>query len=179
MAFDATSLYPSAMVQRNDYPDLDTVQHFKLEDIKTYRHYILNCDIHLPEHLTFVPVPSKENGACFYKTGHIYNQYYNDVDIAEIYRFGGQITKIHSGIAFTGSIKSPFQDFVNKYFNLRQKYKNEGKKTLDLACKLILNSCYGKTVQKDILTKVKFTTQEKFKEKYDSSIIEYMTMPNG
>lgn len=55
---------------------------------------------------------------------------------------------------------NPFKTFIEKFFALRLKYKNDGNALLDNAVKLILNSCYGKTVQKDIDTKESFTSVE-------------------
>ena len=42
-----------------------------------------------------------------------------------------------------------------------------------------MNSTFGKTVQKPILEGYKFTTQDKFKEIYDHSIIDYDILNNG
>lgn len=43
-----------------------------------------------------------------------------------------------------------------------------------------MNAVYGKTVQKDILEKCKFTTEQNFIEKkYDDTIIDFHRLNNG
>lgn len=75
MAFDATSLYPSAMYQAESFPDLETVEIIDVAvfDIEKYKHYIIKCDIYLPEELEFIPIPYKEGGRCYYKKGMLRN----------------------------------------------------------------------------------------------------------
>lgn len=49
MAFDATSLYPSAMMQIESFPDLTSA--FVVDstfDIKSVPFYMINCDVYLP-----------------------------------------------------------------------------------------------------------------------------------
>lgn len=51
MVFDATSLYPSAMVSIKSFPSLDGSVVLKSDfDINddTYKHYIIKCDVFLP-----------------------------------------------------------------------------------------------------------------------------------
>lgn len=60
---------------------------------------------------------------CYYQSGNLRDQTYNDIDIKEVYRFGGYVTKIHSGIVFDEKIENPFNNFVNLFFELRNKYK--------------------------------------------------------
>ena len=72
MAFDATSLYPSAMKLIKTFPDLRTARHIKGDfDINTNRHYVIHCDVFLPKELTFIPVPYKIDNECHYRTGHL------------------------------------------------------------------------------------------------------------
>ena len=83
MAFDATSLYPSAMAKFDSYPDLNTAEHIDVTnfDFDCGRHYIIECDVYLPQELTFIPVPYKREGMCYYETGFLRGQTYNDIDI--------------------------------------------------------------------------------------------------
>ena len=57
-------------------------------------------------------------------------------------------------------IDNPFKEFITKFFDLRLKAKKDGDELLADNIKLILNSVYGKTVQKDIDTKEHFTTKQ-------------------
>ena len=138
--------------------------------------YILKCDVYLPKKLEFIPVPFKLNGNCYYKSGMLRNQYYNSVDIAEIIRFGGKVVNIYSGIAFSNSIKNPFRDFITLFFELRKEYKKQGNDILDSMCKLILNSCYGKTVQKDIDSVERIVSQKQFEKLFDNSVKEHKSL---
>lgn len=47
---------------------------------------------------------------------------------------------------FKDYIANPFNKFIDTFFELRKVYKKEGKDLLQNVVKLILNSCYGKTV---------------------------------
>ncbi len=179
MAFDGTSLYPSAMKEADSFPDLTSAYLVQNDFDFDAEHFIIKCDVFLPKNLEFIPVPYKKDGKCYYIKGMLEEQYYNDVDIKEIIRFGGKIIKVHEGIAFSRSMENPFKTFIEKFFALRLKYKKDGNTLLDNAVKLILNSCYGKTVQKDIDTRESFTTLEKFKEKFDKTILDYFPLKNG
>ena len=76
------------------------------------------------------------------------------VDIHEIVRCSGKILYITYGIIYEeNSHVSPFRKYIEKLLNLRKKYKTEGNTASDELIKLLMNSLYGKTVQKDITTK--------------------------
>jgi len=38
------------------------------------------------------------------------------VDIEELYKCGGYITSVRSGLGFTGGIKNPFVDYVDYFY---------------------------------------------------------------
>ena len=50
--FDATSLYPSAMVMDVTFPDIRSmisIQNESIDEVnKKYKHYIINCDVYIP-----------------------------------------------------------------------------------------------------------------------------------
>lgn len=61
-AFDATSLYPSAMKTLESLPDLESYEMLinpTFNEVYKYKHFVIKCDIHIPEHLKFVPIPVK------------------------------------------------------------------------------------------------------------------------
>lgn len=61
-AFDATSLYPAAMKTLVTLPDIESykmLSNVDFEEVNTYPHYIITCDIEIPEHLKFIPIPVK------------------------------------------------------------------------------------------------------------------------
>lgn len=51
MAFDATSLYPSAMLQAESFPDLTSAYLIGSDFDFEAEHFIIKCDVFLPEHL--------------------------------------------------------------------------------------------------------------------------------
>ena len=89
------------------------------------------------------------------------------VDIQEIVRCGGKIIKIYDGIVYRENFKqSPFSGNVKKLFELRLKYKQEKNKVGDLLVKLLLNSLYGKCVQKDIDTLTHLWKESTLEKRY-------------
>lgn len=107
IAFDANSLYPTVMKNIKEFPDIYNSEKILSDTsyesiVSKYKFYILCCDVYLP-HMYFIPVPNKKEGeaSCFYNYGNLKQQTYNDVDIGEIYRCGGYITKIYYGLGFT------------------------------------------------------------------------------
>ena len=50
------------------------------------------------------------------------------VDIQEIVKNGGKIIEIYEGVIYRENFKTPpFRKFIKELFDLRKKYKNEGK----------------------------------------------------
>ena len=45
---------------------------------------------------------------------------------------------------------SPFRKVIDKFFALRQKYKNEENDVMQLLVKLLMKSLYGENIRKDI-----------------------------
>ena len=85
VAFDANSLYGTVMADKSiTFPDINTFKELSnpsFEEVKTYKHYIIKCDIYIPTELKFIPVSVRKNGLLLYNTGYFYNEVYNDIDI--------------------------------------------------------------------------------------------------
>ena len=177
MAFDAVSLYPSAMFDENsEYPKAQSARPFnkseenEFKELFNSQEFRPKCGIfkvyyEYPNNLFFQPIPAKDNitytqdekeysqELIRFRNGKCYDVL-TSVDIQEIVRCGGKILKIYDGIVYEENFKeSPFKDFVKKLFKLRKTYKEEGNNVGYDLIKLLINSLYGKTIQKDILTK--------------------------
>jgi hypothetical protein len=73
---------------------------------------------------------------------------------------------------------SPFRTFIQKLFELRLKFKKEGNKVGDDMVKLLMNSLYGKTVQRDIDTQIFIWSTKTLKDNYDETILSRHKIQN-
>jgi DNA polymerase type B, organellar and viral len=104
----------------------------------------------------------------------------SSVDMEEIVKIGGKIIRIYEGVIFTSHYEeSPFKKFVEHLFELRLKYKKESNDIMQNLVKLMLNSLYGKTIQKDINKEVHIWSEETLREKFDERIVDYSRLPCG
>ena len=147
MAYDATSLYPSAMWSGNSvYPRIETGFAFKQQMNDVYveafnnqtfnedgnESAILTISYYNPPNLIFQHLPIKEKVKKI-EVNRMRNGYIVDtltsVDIQEIVKIGGVVIKIYEGVIYRENFKiSPFRKVIEKLFNLRQKYKDEKKR---------------------------------------------------
>jgi predicted ATP-grasp superfamily ATP-dependent carboligase len=79
----------------------------------------------------------------------------DDIMLADLIKFQHIEFKIIRGYYWNGAKDYTIQSFIKHIFDMRNKYKKEGN-PLQLVYKLIMNSAYGKTIQKPIDTKYKF-----------------------
>jgi len=195
MAFDATSLYPSAMYDENsEYPKAESARKFRQEEereivykfnTQTFRPKtgIFSVVFQYPNDMFFQPVPIKDkvknqnnnshvkvirfrNGICY--------DVLTSVDIQEIVRCGGKILHITDGIIYEKNYQvSPFRNYIEKLFNLRKRYKTEGNTVGDELIKLLMNSLYGKTVQKDITTKYHLWNENTLRKNFTQEVKDY------
>ena len=68
---------------------------------------------------------------------------------------------------------SPFRNYIEKLFNLRKRYKTEGNTVGDELIKLLMNSLYGKTVQKGITTKYHLWHESTLKKKFTQEVKDF------
>ena len=144
MDFDATSLYPSAMWDKNSVnPKTETGFAFKphMNDVyvkafnnQTFKQdgdesAILTIKNYNPPNPIFQHLPVKEKVKKV-EVNRMRNGYINDtltsVDIQEIVKIGGKVIEIYEGVIYRENFKiSPFRKVIGKLFALRQKYKDE------------------------------------------------------
>ena len=135
-----------------------------------------------PDNLFFQPVPAKDKinkiDLIRFRNGEIFDTL-NSVDIQEIVRCGGKILRIYDGFVYEENyVKSPFREYVENLFDLRLKYKEEKNTVGSDLIKLLLNSLYGKTVQKDILTTNHLWNRKTLETNYCELIKNYEKVKN-
>ena len=144
MDFDASSLYPSAMWDKNSvYPKVETGFAFKtyMNDIyveafnnQTFNQdgdesAILTIKCYKPPNLIFQHLSIKEKVKKV-EVNRMRNGYIIDtltsVDIPEIVKIGGKVIKIYEGVIYRQNFKiSPFRRVKEKLFTLGQNYKDK------------------------------------------------------
>ena len=135
MSYDATSLYPSAMWDKNSvYPKIETGFAFKPHMNKAYveafnkktfnedgdESAMLTIKYHNPPDLIFQHLPVREKVKKV-EVNRMRNGYIIDaltsVDIQEIVKIGGQVIEIYEGVIYRENFKvSPFRRVIEKLF---------------------------------------------------------------
>ncbi|ESO90352.1 hypothetical protein LOTGIDRAFT_164273 [Lottia gigantea] len=175
MAFDANGLYASAMTE-GEYPKAESAGAFLPEEEKEFvklfnkqkfrpRTAILKVWFEYPKKMFFQPIPAKDKMTFTNRIGQketgtkirFRNGFCHDVltsvDIQEIVKSGGKIIRILDGIVYEENFKTPpYRDYILILKELRNKYKKEGDMVASNCMKLLGNSLYGKSIQKDINT---------------------------
>ena len=198
MDFDATSLYPSAMCDKNSvYPKIETGFVFKPHMKKTYveafnnqtfnqdgdESAILTIEYYNPPNLKFQQLPVEEKvkkiefnrmrNGCIIDT-------LTSVDIQEIVKIGGQVIEIYEGVIYREKFKvSPFRKVIEKLFALRQKYKDEKNDLMQGLIKLIMNSLYGVQIGRDINESYYCKSENWMKTEINENVLDYWKLPNG
>ncbi|ESP02081.1 hypothetical protein LOTGIDRAFT_157231 [Lottia gigantea] len=96
------------------------------------------------------------------------------VDIQEKVKAGGKILKILDGIVYEENFKTPpYREFILILRELRNRYKGEGNIVGSNCMKILGNSLYGKSIQKDITTSRHLWSEATFKTNFDSHVKNY------
>ncbi|ESP03439.1 hypothetical protein LOTGIDRAFT_171379 [Lottia gigantea] len=175
MAFDANGLYASAMSDLDsEYPKAESGRPFLPEENEEFvklfneqklrpRTAIFKVWFKYPTNMFFQPIPSKDKITFTNREGKketgTKNRFRNgfcydvltSIDIKEIVKAGGKILKME----------------------LRNKYKEEGNIVGSNCMKLLGNSLYGKSIQKDITTLRHLWSEATFKANFDSHVKNY------
>ena len=115
---------------------------------------ILKIKYYNPKNLIIQHLPVKEKEKKIeinrMRNGYIIN-HLTSVVIQEIIKIGGKVIQIYEGVIYRENFKvSPFRKVNDKFFALRQKYKDENNEVMQLLVKLLMNSLYGEQIRKDI-----------------------------
>ncbi|CAL6056797.1 DNA_polymerase [Hexamita inflata] len=182
--FDAVSLYPSAMSQI--YFPVGKPQHLTKEMLSYYNvpenlfkirnsensedqnslfmtvKFTLTNDF-IPRDFPLQSVVDSENGSRNF-TNNIFDKYFHldHIALQDIVNFQKVKYEIVSGIYYEGR-NYKIQNTIKNMFDQRVYYKQQ-ENPVESTYKLMLNSLYGKTIEKDRLTENKICTEEQFKK---------------
>ena len=198
MDFDATSLYQSAMWDENSvYPKIETGFAFKLHTNTTFvdafnnqtfnedgdESAILTINYYNPPDLIFqnLPVEKKVKKIEVNRMKNGYNiDTLTSVDIQEIVKFGGKVVEIYEGVIYRENFEvSPFIKVIEKFFALRQKYKDEKNNFMQRLVNLIMNSLYGVQIRRGINESYYCKSENWMKTEFDENVLDYWKLPNG
>ena len=88
--------------------------------------------------------------------------------------------EIYEGGIYRENFKiSPFRKVIEKFFALRQKYKDEKKDLRHGLVKLIVNSLYGVQIRRDINESYYCKSETWMKTEVDENVIEDWRLLNG
>ncbi|ESP03481.1 hypothetical protein LOTGIDRAFT_171418 [Lottia gigantea] len=168
-----------------EYPKAESARAFLLEEkefINLFnkqkfrpRTAILKVRFKYPQNMFFQPIPAKDkisftnrfrNGLC--------DDVLTSVDIQEIVKAGGRIIRILDGIVYEENFKTPpYREYLLILRDLRNKYKREGNIVVSNCMKLLGNSLYGKSIQKDITTTKLLWSATTLKSNFDTHVKTY------
>ena len=196
MDFDATSLYPSAMWDKNSvFPKIETVYAFQPHMNSVFvnefnkqtlnqnnkESAILRIKYYSPPDLIFQHLPVIEKVKNI-EVNRLRNGYIIDtltsVDIPEIVKIGRKAIQNHEDVIYQQNFKkSPFRKGIEKLFTLRQKYTDEKNDFMQGLVKLNLNNFYG--VQKRTDNNESFYGKSRtwIKTEFEN-VLNYWKLPN-
>lgn len=155
--FDAVSLYPSAMAK------LWTVQgHPKVIppewDIATLRRnandFFIEVEIkRVPRHLDFPLLPRNVDGFKTYNNEPVESIFIDNIwleDLQTFHQIGDDDIVLKRGYYYNEGRNYTIQTVIRTLFEQRLAYKREGNPLQEIV-KLLMNSCYGKSILKPVL----------------------------
>ena len=191
--FDAVSFYPSAMWDpKSIYPKIETVYAYEkhmnddlVEKINnqtfTQGSAILKIKYYNAKNLQHLPIKEKEKKFEInrMRNGYI-TQVTTSVDIQEIVKIRGKVIEIYEGVIYRENYKvSPFRKVIDKFFELRPKYKEENNDVMQLLVKLVMNSLYGEFLRKDIIESYQCKSEIWMMTEYDERVLDYQNINHG
>ncbi|ESP03476.1 hypothetical protein LOTGIDRAFT_171413 [Lottia gigantea] len=164
---DLDSEYQKSAIPFPPEEDKFFVKLFNEEKLRP-RTAILTVWFDYPKNIFFQPIPAKDNITFTNKEGNketgskigFKNGFCSDVltsvDIQEIVKAGGRIIRILDGLVYEENFKTPpYRDYILILRDRRNKYKREGNIVGSNCMKLLVNSLYGKSIQKEIICGMK------------------------
>lgn len=200
---DNNSLYPAAM-SRMFIPlgipeKLDSSYSFKKiyngimsenEDVATKEHFIayglftVRVESVNESHFSHLSHENEQGIKVYECKPGIY--YLDLLELEDVAKFYGAKMTLLDGYIWQGKPGEKCRDLsirdkIKELYNARLKYKSEGN-PMELCVKLLLNSMYGKSIQKDMLTTTEFVEAKNFKKYLRTrlnSIVEMTVLQSG
>ena len=166
--FDAVSLYPSAMARLytvEGRPEVIAPHQLNLSFLSHQGAYIVEIKItKVNKHYPFPLIVRKVNGLNLnddnLAEGETINMVVDNITLEDLIEFQKIEFEIIRGYYWPGNRDYRIRDEIRKIFNKRLEYKKQ-KNPLQQLYKLIMNSCYGKTIERPIDKDYKYFTNEK------------------
>ena len=186
ICLDVNSLYPFAIVLLNGYP-IGAPKNIPIEDLKSKKFMEYADEYYLKILITKVrnkldfPILTKtgENGERLWINDIEGEEVYVDrISLEELMEHHSIEFEVKTGVMFNQGYNDKIGKVVKKLYELRTKYKKE-KNPVQLLYKLMLNTAYGKTIQKPkdsrILWRKNTETSEKNLIKTFGESIQYIS----
>ena len=191
ICLDVNSLYPFAIVLLNGYP-IGKPKNIPIEDLKSKKFMDYANEYYLK--ILITKVRNKLDFPSLTKTGENGERLWiNDMEGEEVYvdRISlEELIKHHdidfevkTGVMFNEGYNDKIGKIVKKLYDLRTKYKKENN-PIQLLYKLMLNTAYGKTIQKPKNSRILWrkntvTTEKKLIRTFGESIQYISTSKNS
>ena len=155
VCLDVNSLYPFAIVKLNGYPK-GKPKNIPIEDLKSKKfleyadEYYLKILIKKIKNKLYFPLLTKtgKNGERFWINDMEGEEIYVDrISLEELIKYHDIEYEVKTGVMFNEGYNNKIGKVVKKLYDLRTKYKKENN-PIQLLYKLMLNTAYGKTIQK-------------------------------
>ena len=202
--YDAVSLYPSAMSRlytvegtpevfkfidkatgsdNHEMIDNNVIHKSIPEFLSNKTAYVVEIKItKVNKHYAFPLIVQKKDGLNLNDDNiqEDVNMFVDDIYLEDLVKFQKIEFKVIRGYYWTGKKDYTIQEEIRRIFNKRVEYKNEiqpdGSKgnPLQTLYKLIMNSCYGKCIQKPVEYDLKFKHGKEEIEKYASKNYDYI-----
>ncbi len=189
--FDAVSLYPSAIARLytvEGKPKVIQPDGLNMEFLKKQTAYAVEIRItKVHKHYAFPLIVYKdENDLNVNRDTKVpVTTVVNDIELEDLINFQQIEFEIIRGYYWDGAKDYRIQDFIKMIFEKRLEYKAQSNPLQELF-KLIMNSCYGKTIQKPVKYDLRIIdgepgdiTYDDYYRKHYYSIVETCTIPGA
>ena len=178
--YDAVSLYPSAMARLytvEGTPEVLNKQYTNCsvipDDLKAYSAYVVEIKItKVGKHYPFPLIVQHTEDGNLNKDENIDEQHpvsmvVDDIYLEDLVNFQHITFDIIRGYYWTGKKDYRIRDVIKHIFNKRLEYKKENNPLQELY-KLIMNSCYGKCIEKPVMKDAVYVRDEIVKKKRET-----------
>ena len=172
VCLDVNSLYPDAITQLKGYPK-GRPKNIPIEDLKSKKfmeyadEYYLKILIKKVKNKLHFPLLTKtgENGERLWINDMENEEIYIDrISLEELIKYHDIEFEVKTGVMFNEGYNDKIGKVIKKLYDLRTKYKKE-KNPVQLLYKLMLNTAYGKTIQKPKDSRILWRRNNKTTEK--------------
>lgn len=142
--YDVNSLYPSVM--RGEYPLPQSARVVREPSVNSvfFYHGVSDVTVRAPEGLDIPFLPYRGKDKLLFPLG-VWRAKYNHVDLRAAVGLGYEVLAVHQQVIYTESF-TPFKEYVEVLYAERRRFQQLGS-PMELACKLLSNSLYGKFSQ--------------------------------